>query len=168
MSVYYVHAPELGLVKIGHAGNVHKRLTMLQTGSPTRLVLLAVEPGGEKLERERHAQFEQLRARGEWFRFEGDLKALVEFLPPYVRQPPTRKPLPGPLGAWLHKAGLSQEDFGELIGARGATVSRICHGKMQPTSFLQRIYAVTGGEVDANALFGLSSELLNERRRAAA
>lgn len=87
MSVYYVHAPELGLVKIGTAGDPVNRFCNMQTGSPSRLVLLAWEEGSGATESERHTTFAELRRRGEWFAYEGALKAHVEALSPYTPAP---------------------------------------------------------------------------------
>lgn len=60
--------PYSGLqVKIGRTKNVLKRLSNLQTGSPGRLFVHALEPGGSELESVRHAQFDADRRNGEWF-----------------------------------------------------------------------------------------------------
>lgn len=153
MSVYYVHSPELELIKIGFADNPHNRLSSLRCHSPARLVMLAAEDGGRKLEQQRHADFQHLHVRGEWFRYAGALRAFVEALPPYVA--PKGKQLPGPLGAWIKSHGMGLESFAALMGTSAATVSRICSGKMSPVAHIHRIYEVTNGEIDANALFGL-------------
>lgn len=54
-------------MKIGRTNNVVKRLLNLQTGSSARLIMVALEPGGAKLERDRHRQFGSDRRQGEWF-----------------------------------------------------------------------------------------------------
>jgi hypothetical protein len=87
MSVYYVHAPDLDLVKIGFAAKPRLRFSKIQSDSPVRLVLLGIEDGGEDVEADRHLQFASLRTRGEWFRHEGSLKAHVEQLPPMPVKP---------------------------------------------------------------------------------
>jgi hypothetical protein len=159
MSVYYVHAPDNGLCKIGYAKNPRARLHQIQVHSPTRVILLAIEDGGREIETKRHFQFVELRKRGEWFWYRDELKSHVESLPPYVA---TRKPLAGPLGAWLRRNALTQEQFAGIIGSSGATICRICSGGRMPTYFVEKIYIATNGEVDANALFGLSPELLTK------
>lgn len=66
--VYYMR---LGpLVKIGFTLDIRQRLIQINPEE-----LLATEPGGMKLEAERHRQFAALRVHGEWFRYEA---ALVE------------------------------------------------------------------------------------------
>ena len=82
MSVYYIHAPEVGLVKIGFAADVAKRLRTLRSVSPARVVLIAVEDGDMALELQRHKQFNHLRERGEWFRVEPELIDHIESLRP--------------------------------------------------------------------------------------
>lgn len=159
MSVYYIHAPDLGLVKIGQTEDPPKRLHQLQCSSPTRLVLLAIEEGAAELEQQRHGQFANLRRRGEWFAFERALEAHVLTLAPYVHRR-RRKPLPGALGKWLHEHDISLDEFAALIGASAATVSRICSGKIAASKYIEGVYIATRGEIDANALFGLSPDLL--------
>jgi hypothetical protein len=55
------------LTKIGTTTNLARRLGMLQTGNPKRLLVLAVGHGGEKEERFLHLRFKALRVHGEWF-----------------------------------------------------------------------------------------------------
>lgn len=58
--VYYL---KLGnRVKIGTSTNLKARLKAVPYE-----ILIAVEPGGNALERRRHAQFANLRRNGEWF-----------------------------------------------------------------------------------------------------
>jgi hypothetical protein len=67
--VYYVTWPDLEFVKIGTSTNLHHRLQGLSKPG-RRARLLAVEPGGYDVEKERHRQFAYLRKRGtELFRY---------------------------------------------------------------------------------------------------
>jgi len=54
-------------VKIGTTITLQKRLGMLQTGNPKRLLVLAVGHGGECEERLLHTRLKRLRREGEWF-----------------------------------------------------------------------------------------------------
>jgi hypothetical protein len=154
VSVYYVHAPETGLVKIGFARDALNRFTKMQVDSPTRLILLAVEDGSAELENARHREFAVYRVRGEWFRLEGALADHVAALPPFVRPP--RKPLDGALGTWLRKNGQTLSSFAERIDTSEATLSRICCGKQFPRrAMMLRIIEATDWQVDANALLGI-------------
>jgi hypothetical protein len=83
--IYYVHAPELGMVKIGFATDVSQRFSKIQSDSPTRLVILAAEDGDLVVEAERHARFASLRRRGEWFSLEGELAEFVASLSPFEK-----------------------------------------------------------------------------------
>lgn len=67
--VYFIQAVESERVKIGSAFDPHKRLAILQTGSPERLELLGYIPGGRSLEVELHRELRSQRLHGEWFKF---------------------------------------------------------------------------------------------------
>jgi len=80
-SIYYILAipetwpgpppgsqPYSGLhFKIGRARDVRKRVQNLRTGTSSKLIVHALEPGSAGLERSRHRQFEADRRQGEWF-----------------------------------------------------------------------------------------------------
>jgi len=84
MSVYFILSKELGMVKIGFAKDPVSRLGKAQVDSPTALGLLAFEDGDKVIEKCRHEEFAEYRKRGEWFSFEGRLRAFIEGLPPYT------------------------------------------------------------------------------------
>lgn len=76
--VYFVVGNNL--VKIGATStDVRMRLTGLQTGSPVPLSLLALQSSSNvyDLERRLHQRFRRFRVRGEWFKFEGPLRAYI-------------------------------------------------------------------------------------------
>lgn len=64
-------------MKIGHSSDVVKRLASHQCGSPVRIGLVLVLDGGAALEAELHRRFAGQRAHGEWFTFDGALRAFV-------------------------------------------------------------------------------------------
>jgi len=66
-TVYYVRSAS-GLIKIGIADDVAKRLATLQTGNAELLTVIATEPGGRARELTLHNRFHFARVRGEWFR----------------------------------------------------------------------------------------------------
>lgn len=66
-TVYFVHAPAAGVVKIGVSEDIRKRLISLATASPVSLTLLGTVPGGKVREMELHTQFAAMRVKGEWF-----------------------------------------------------------------------------------------------------
>jgi hypothetical protein len=73
--VYYVRVGDL--IKIGVTRNLKLRLNSYPPGSK----LLAVEPGGEAKEAERHRQFRHLlAARNEWFRPGADLMLHIAYV----------------------------------------------------------------------------------------
>ncbi len=78
--IYFVACVEVNAVKIGYSTSVQMRTDTLQTGCPLALELLTVIPGHFNLERALHYEFAELRIRGEWFRLEGPLRALVRKL----------------------------------------------------------------------------------------
>lgn len=127
MSVYYVLAPDLGLVKIGFAEKPRIRFSKIQSDCPARLVLAAVENGDEATEAARHEQFAAYRQRGEWFRHEGSLREHIASLPPIQKKPLS-------LNGQLVSLGISK-----------AYASMILSGKMRPAVALAiRIFRETG------------------------
>lgn len=91
-----------GLVKIGYAQDVAERLVQLQTGNPRGIQIIAVIRGVlPSVEKLYHRAFAEYRERGEWFRHEGALSAVVRHIQGGA-QPTTLvaieyyKPLPKP------------------------------------------------------------------------
>lgn len=67
--VYYVtRIDKPGLIKIGTTKDLRQRVAAL--GARGRTVnLVATEPGGRDVERQRHLEFSRLRVEGEWFTY---------------------------------------------------------------------------------------------------
>ena len=63
--VYFVSDGEA--IKIGKANDPKRRLGGIQTGTARPLSLLGVVPGGRRMERRIHREFQAHRLRGEWF-----------------------------------------------------------------------------------------------------
>ena len=64
--VYFVQGGSL--IKIGWAQNARTRLIDLQLGSPERLIIIGIMPGGNfRVEQLLHAHFSHYRKHGEWF-----------------------------------------------------------------------------------------------------
>ena len=78
MSVYFVSARELDLVKIGYAYNPVARWRHLRTSSPIELTLEGAIPGGFTEERGLHKRFALARVRGEWFKLTPQLQAEID------------------------------------------------------------------------------------------
>jgi len=80
--VYFVQGKTLGLIKIGIAANVAKRLYALKIGSPDMLDLLLVLPicnqPTKQAEKNLHRKFKALRHHGEWFNPGPELLAYIE------------------------------------------------------------------------------------------
>jgi DNA-binding XRE family transcriptional regulator len=127
---YFAQAVQTGLIKIGHAGDVERRLKSLRSTSPDELKLLGVVSEKEYTEATVHLMFAPERTHGEWFK---PSARLMEFIKkktvPWVRPklekawlPPvgTRLRTPGLIGNLIlgHRkaAGLTQADFAEQIG----------------------------------------------------
>ena len=64
-------------VKIGKAKNIRHRMKEIQLAHPVPLRLLAVLDADPSAEGRYHQEFRHLRAHGEWFRYEGTLRAAV-------------------------------------------------------------------------------------------
>ena len=66
--IYFIQDSDTLHVKIGYTGGDPKvRLADLQTGNPSRLVLLAATDGGQSDEAVLHRRFAAHRVAGEWF-----------------------------------------------------------------------------------------------------
>lgn len=73
----YFFITESGLVKIGRARNIWKRLAQLQIGNHETLSMIGSLAGGRGLELEIHELLADTRVRGEWFRGSDTLRALI-------------------------------------------------------------------------------------------
>lgn len=76
--IYFVRAGDH--VKIGHSNNHQGRLSALQTGHHENLRVVGVVPGSQQDEKKMHKRFAKYRARGEWFKIEGELAAFLRDL----------------------------------------------------------------------------------------
>lgn len=75
--VYFVQSEANGLIKIGVAADLDKRVRCLQTMSPVPVRLLGAFPGDRSDEQRLHQAFRPCRAHGEWFEPTNDLVAFV-------------------------------------------------------------------------------------------
>lgn len=72
--IYYIGCAETQRVKIGFTTrSLSKRLRALQTGSPTKLGVLAWHKGTMEDEQRLHERFADERLHGEWFDMSGRL-----------------------------------------------------------------------------------------------
>lgn len=77
-TVYFIRETVSGHVKIGWtSGRPASRLKALQTAHPHDLVLICSIPGDKATERALHEKYAHLRLRGEWFRYDTDLRELI-------------------------------------------------------------------------------------------
>lgn len=83
--VYFIGNLDARLVKIGHTDrDVEERLKELQTGCPYPLAVFLELPGGAREERDFHQAWPHLRAHGEWFKLEGELRTFLAFMQPMM------------------------------------------------------------------------------------
>lgn len=66
--VYFLHAPAVGMVKIGRSRNIEQRMIDLRCASPVPLKLIMTVDGGLTTERMMHERFKPYRKHGEWFK----------------------------------------------------------------------------------------------------
>lgn len=90
MPVYWVQAGRNGLVKVGWADDVAKRIKQLQTGCPEIIILLRIENGERTLEATLHRYYRGKHHRAEWFALDRDDVAvdLMTLPPPRLRYVP--------------------------------------------------------------------------------
>jgi hypothetical protein len=94
MSVYFITARDVGMVKIGCAYDPLSRLRDIQVCCPVELKIEAVMKGFYQEEREFHARFAEHRVRGEWFRITPDIESIMAELDHASR--PYTGPSPSP------------------------------------------------------------------------
>lgn len=135
MPVYFIQA-ESGPVKIGHATDVQRRLSHLQSGSHEALTVIHQYEGGYGHELALHKRFTDLRIRGEWFRFHSDmLRSFDELgltpLDPPLKLTPIRQRIIEAEEA-MASAGCSINDFCAQIGVNRSTWTRWKAGRNSP------------------------------------
>lgn len=92
MAIYFIQDSHTLNVKIGFTeGRPEDRLAALQTGNPSKLILIADFPGDRADEQRLHVRFAAHRVSGEWFKPAPDLfcfvvKELFHWLYPIARQ----------------------------------------------------------------------------------
>lgn len=137
--VYFIKATTSGLIKIGRAVNVDKRLKSLQHISPDRLILLGVLAETLFSETSLHTRFAESHSHGEWFK---PTIELIEFITNNavtsipLREPPPPFPnihTPGMIGniikAHRVSAGLTQQDLADIAQVSRQLVVEVERGK---------------------------------------
>jgi len=84
--IYFLYAPELDRVKIGHTRSeqtIKKRISTLKTSCPCSVFLIAVFKGDASRESFLHKRFTENRVHGEWFQMSKDLSYYIHILSPY-------------------------------------------------------------------------------------
>lgn len=153
MPVYFVQAGADGPIKIGFATDVRRRLTNMQTASAAELRLLAAIEGDQDHEAALHARLAPLRVRGEWFRDDPVLRAVMADGRPVTLTAAPRAPL-SKLDEYMERAGLSDDDMARLVRRSQSRISRVRRRLENPSLELAiEIDRVTGGEVRPEDLF---------------
>lgn len=78
--VYYMTSSHRGVVKIGTTVDLESRLRRFNQGRGVQCHVIAHEPGGPSLERERHRQFADAYLIGEWYWLPPDLVSHIKSL----------------------------------------------------------------------------------------
>jgi len=73
-------------IKIGYSADPNSRLACLQTGSPVKLHLQATMQGDFKTETGLHEMFAHLRKKGEWFKYNDELKWFIRMVKEHPEQ----------------------------------------------------------------------------------
>lgn len=74
---YFIVAPDVGMVKIGKAKNLKKRLATLRTGCPVPIEVRAAVRFTEGLEGWLHDALKDKRRDGEWFVYDEEMAEVV-------------------------------------------------------------------------------------------
>lgn len=131
-AAYFVQAGEAGPVKIGTARDPQKRLRILQCAHSEDLRLRLVVPEAD--EACFHHRFSHLRIRGEWFRFEGTLQALLCSPDPKAGMGdlvPQRPACERHLVDAIKALGAKQRDLAREAGMSESRLSRVVNGRVR-------------------------------------
>lgn len=82
MGYVYAISDGAGAVKIGWSRNPARRLHEISVCLSSTPTLIGCRPGTPLDEKAAHFHLRAYRIRGEWFRYEGPVKAFVDSLPP--------------------------------------------------------------------------------------
>jgi len=77
VSVYFIHAPEIGRVKIGYSLDASVRMRRMQPESPCALVLLGIVEGTLWKEYTLHEMFDAEWVHNEWYQCSDRLMAWI-------------------------------------------------------------------------------------------
>lgn len=131
-TVYFIQVGEAGPVKIGTTRDPKKRLQILQCANPDVLELrLAVPEADEAIF---HRRFSHLRIRGEWFRFDGSLRAFLRSPNPTTGVgdfAPQRPACERYLLGLIKGLGAKQKDVARKAGISESRLSRIMNGRVR-------------------------------------
>lgn len=142
--VYFAKARATGLIKIGSAVNVPKRLKELSTMSPDPLELLGVVPESQYTEETVHQMFAKSRDHGEWFMPTAGLDVFIasrakpwtlyiEPIPPAASWMNTPSALAAVIRRRRTQHGLNQADLAELAHTSRKFVNQLekCHSRAE-------------------------------------
>jgi DNA-binding XRE family transcriptional regulator len=153
--IYFIESA--GRIKIGFSEKPTLRLSKIMSDSPFPALLIGVMDGGLAEERELHAQFAQDRFHGEWFM---KTSSLSMFINQNSRPPDEDRDEPKTaLGKFIRAAGMTDAEFGALVGVSQSQVSRIKNDASKPSlEVAVAIEKVTNGEVPAKSFVEKSGE----------
>lgn len=155
MTIYFMTARALGLVKIGWSDNPHRRLCKMQSDSPVPLVFERVCEGGLEDEQELHRRFAADRRNGEWFNLSAGIAVFMDGLefPPAKPTGPNGRPMKfagTDIGALRGELGLSLEAFARKIGLNSkGHVSTLERTGICSVRVAVAIEALSAGRIDA-------------------
>ena len=67
-----------GWIKIGYSSDLSRRMKELNIAHAEELEVVGLLPGPRRIETQLHRAFDQLRGRGEWFKYESPLTEFIE------------------------------------------------------------------------------------------
>jgi len=129
MAVYFARAGLDGLVKIGFAVSVQRRLAHLSSGCPFPLTLLRECEGSRQTEAWLHRHFADARRHGEWFEYRADMLAIQ---PPALVDSAVLAPVIVDAERRAAMLGISVADICRTIGVHRATWQRWKAGTGSP------------------------------------
>jgi DNA-binding XRE family transcriptional regulator len=129
---------------------------------PSEIDVIAIREGCCALEAEIHKALSDCRLKGEWFMFDDRCVEVFHSIEIPISKRPNAKCLSQgatmTLDQYIRDKGLTNAEFGELVGANHSTISRLRKGGQVPSPELMlAIFERTDGVVTANDFYGIKA-----------
>jgi len=151
MPIYFIQAADkTGLIKIGWAVDVNKRLKDIQRMCPIRLIVLDTHKGDARTEYIIHRIFQEYRLHGEWFEPEQKLLNFIQDEESRNKIINNKKGINKKIRQLRYNSGLTKASFCKKIGVSVGAIDRWESGVNLPSdNSIQKIEAAFNIKLDS-------------------